>query len=259
MRLHILTLALDAMPFLPAQFYTLNSLTVPFVWHVVEGAAMNNGSTSWCKPQPPRLSRDGTTEFLHGIRNHPNVRLYQRQQWDSKDSMVNAALETIKEPAILFQIDADEQWTASQLQAAMIYFKSSPTVASMRFRCRYFLGPNIIATGENAYGNRDGEWLRAWRFTPGDTFVKHEPPVLRQQFKGIQWTPLETHNLGLVFNHQAYLLASQLRFKEAYYGYPDALKHWQRLQANKEWPVLNLRDWLPWVGDGAGADLLHKP
>ncbi len=58
----------------------------------------------------------------------------------------------------------------------------------------------------------------------------------------------ETESSGLVFQYYAYVLPSQLLFKEQYYGYTNALAQWQRLQAAQTLPLF-LRDYLSWVKD----------
>ena len=57
-----------------------------------------------------------------------------------------------------------------------------------------------------------------------------------------------------MFDHYAYAFREQVEMKEQYYGYRGAVKQWERLQANQEWPVKELRDFLPWVDRGVTAD-----
>lgn len=257
MKLYILTLALDAMPFLPMQLAVFNRLRVPWSWRIVEGVADNVRDTSWCAKIQPRLSIDGTTEFLNSLRSHPRVRVYQQGLWDGKVSMCNRALRDITEPCVLMQIDADEIWTAFQLDCICEVFEESATFGCAQFRCRYFVGPNIITTTDGAYGNKEGEWVRAWRFKPGMMFKKHEPPLL--PFQGNVFSRYSMEGMGLVFDHYAYAYDHQVQFKEQYYNYPNAVNQWRRLQKHQgPWPV-RLKDFLPWVDGKATADLLHKP
>ena len=65
MKLHIFTLALDAMPFLPQQLAIFEQLKIPFHWHICEGVADNVLDTDWVAKIPPRFSRDGTSEFIN--------------------------------------------------------------------------------------------------------------------------------------------------------------------------------------------------
>lgn len=103
--LHIFTIVLDGMPFLPIQFSTFNRLDFPWTWHVVEGAAANVRDTGWCQPQDPRLSQDGSKEFLDSISRHPRVKIYRSPWWpQGKTEMVNAAVAAIKEPCLLSAI-----------------------------------------------------------------------------------------------------------------------------------------------------------
>jgi hypothetical protein len=260
MKLVAFTIVLDGMPFLPAQFAMFNRLRdLDWHWIIVEGAAENSGSTKWCRPQTPRLSQDGTTQFLNSLKSHPRITVIQRQWWvGGKDAMVNTALETIKEPCVLLQLDMDEFWES--VQAQKIYqLLADDFFDCARFFCRYFVGPNIIATGESDWGNRPGEFLRAWRFSPGMKMT-HEPPRLHG-VNGPNERCLSRENsreFGLVFDHYAYVLQQQVAYKEEFYGYSNAVAYWQHLQRNRTWPLKRLRGFLPWVGEGTGADLLHK-
>ncbi len=62
---------------------------------------------------------------------------------------------------------------------------------------------------------------------------------------------------GLIFDHYAYVYESQVRFKQRYYGYADAVDHWRKLQAHTDFPC-KLKDFLPWVTDNAIVDTLIK-
>jgi len=155
------------------------------------------------------------------------------------------------------QIDSDEMWTAEQIDKIVQIFEERHDIYRIYFWCRYFLGLDIIATSENGYGNRLGEWLRAFRFEPGMKFEKHEPPVLANNSKGLSLGRDATRGLGLVFDHFAWQLESQAIYKQNFYGHRNAADCWRRLQSNRQWPV-NLKNFLPWVGEGATADKI-KP
>lgn len=256
MKLNIATIVLDCMPYIGSHLPMLDTLKSDWHWVIAEGAAMNVRDTGWCKPQSPRLSRDGTTEYLNCIRNHPRVRVIQRQQWNGKTEQVNACLSLMKQPGVLLQIDGDEIWTAQQLETLVRLFETEPRIQSAAFHCRYFLGPNIIVSSNNTYTSHVGDWVRAWRFTPGMQFLKHEPPTFRTACLP-QATREQTKKYGLVFDHYAYALESQVRYKETYYGYAGAVDGWRRLQANQKWPV-RLGSFFPWVKDSTTADLLHR-
>jgi len=263
MTLHILTIVLDGMPFLPMQLATFNRLQCDWHWHIVEGPANNVNCTSWCKTQYPRISLDGSHEFINSLKNHPRCHVRWSNFWSGgKVEMCNAGIEHINAPGILLQVDADELWTADQIDDIVRLFHVFPKMDFAAFFCRYFVGTNIVTIGEDCYGNNPGEWLRAWRFEPGMKFLKHEPPVLlpglARGFKNL-WNRESTRREGLVFEHWAYAFESQLAYKEKFYGYSGAVAQWKQLQNHPgPWPV-KLRDFLPWVDDRAQADLLHKP
>lgn len=253
MKLHILTIVLDGLPFLAHQLATFNRLRLDWQWHIVEGTAMPVKDTAWCRPVAPRLSLDGTTNFLNDLKTHPRVVVHQRPRWEGKTEMCNTALAGMKEPGALFQVDVDELWTAPQVE---FIYDLMTVYDSATFFCRYFVGKNIVTVGENCYGNNPGEWLRAWKFIPGMFFLTHEPPRLSGiSDRSRNISREETRNMGLVFDHYAYAFATQVAFKEQYYGYTNALSQWKRLQTNTDWPV-RLKYFLPWVDDRAQAQAL---
>lgn len=206
--------------------------------------ADNLADTSWCAKLPPRLSIDGTDEWLTAHIEHPNIRIYRRQLWPGKNAMVNAALSKITKPCALMQVDADEFWSVAQLARICSLFETG-MYDRMRFFCRFYVGEKIVVTSVNTWGNRQGEWQRAWLFRPGMVSLKHEPPII-QGVGPRELTRERTKQLGLVFEHEAYKYIEQVEFKERYYNYPGAVEGWKRLQKNKKWPV-KLKPFFHWV------------
>lgn len=260
MKLAIVTLVLDGMPFLPVQLSNFNRIDtslVDWTWHIVHGAANNEGSTQWCRQQAPRLSNDGTTWLLATWKNNPRIKIYESSFWDGgKDQMFRKALASITEPTILLQVDADEFWEHDQIETLVAFFNAYQEINCARFFCKFYLGPNIVITSENGYGNAAWDWFRAWRYRPGCRLISHEPPNIEGLMQPCA-TREQTRDAGLVFHHWAYMFEFQVRYKEIFYGYDNATTHWQRLQINKVWPC-HVRSYLPWVNDDAIADLLHK-
>ncbi len=251
--IHIFTLALDSIQFLPRQLAVFEKLERDWTWHIVSGVADNVLDTSRCAKIQPRFSRDGTDEWLTAHMRHPNIRIYRRQLWPGKVSMCNAALANISEPCSLMQIDSDEFWSAEQLEKiASLYDEGA--CERMRFFCQYFVGENIVVTSENAWANRPGEWSRSWLWKPGMFFKKHEPPML-QGCGALELTRERTRELGLVFRHEAYRFIESVQFKQHYYSYKGAVEGWKRLQANTGWPC-RLKDFLAWVDDKAVANVI---
>lgn len=254
MKLTVFTLALNGMPFIPTIFFNLQATKLDWRWIVAEGASANTHCTSWCQQQAPGLSTDGTKEFLDMLSGHPRVTVLRKEMWDGKVEMCNACLAEIKEPCVLIQMDADEIWSPDAIEIMVCEFEREQSASWALVKCRYFLGVNIVSTSLDGYGNRATEWARVWRFTPGDKFNRHEPPQLSQSRIGKR---LDSEFLlsKRMFDHYAWWSENQAAYKEQFYGYPDALNLWRRLQENTEWPVQDLRKFLPWVGAGASADL----
>lgn len=249
MKLNIATIVLDGQPFISRHLATFEKLSVPWHWSIAEGAAMNVHCTSWCKPQEPRLSRDGTTEYLNSIKNHPNVTVIQREKWNGKTEQFNACLDAFDEEGILHQTDCDEFFSVEQLETIHGLFEKLPYLGSCEYFCRYFVGPRLIVQGDG-YGNRSGEWLRTWRFTPGMRLITHEPP--RMPRYGLKMDREATSELGLAFDHLSYVTEAQVRAKELFYGYAGAVEKWKALQMVTEFPV-RLKDYLDWSDDRVTA------
>jgi glycosyltransferase involved in cell wall biosynthesis len=177
--------------------------------------------------------------------------------------MVNAPLKSIRHECLLWEIDADELWTAEQVTNARHLFLQDGSLTSAFYWCHFFVGRGLAVSTRNCYSQNPGmEWLRTWRYYPNCHWVAHEPPRLASLQPNGQWAdqgvikPLmhtETEKAGLVFHHYAYTTPSQLRFKEVYYGYRGAVTGWNRLQANPQFPCA-LKSFLPWVHDRTQAD-----
>lgn len=258
MKLYIVTIVLDGQPFISHHIDEIRKCSQDWEWHIVEGAASNNADTSWCAKQDHRLSRDGTTEYIDKLsKSDPRVKVYRNKRWNSKTSMVNAAVTNFREPGILLQMDVDEFWTGRQLDILVGMFKENPSYSVAQFYCRYYIGPDITTTGNFNYGNKASEWVRAWRFKRGMIFNSHEPPVLsgnRGQWAGRDYT----RSIGLVFDHYAWLLRKQVAYKETFYKYPNAVAKWELMQKvdNLEF---KLKEYLPWVYDEATAKRTDEP
>lgn len=259
MTIHFFTICLDGMPWLPLIWGELRKLQFPWTWHVMEGVAANVHDTRWCNSIPERLSNDGTTQFLAAVQFDRRVRVYQKKLWDGKIEMVNAPLKSIKEPCLLWEIDADEIWTATQIERMRSMFIREPKRTTAQFYCRYFFGPEIFACDAGKFGNRAYDWLRVWRFKPGMRFAKHEPPTLVNAngtpFKDVRFTQKETSDVGLVFDHHAYSLRKTVAFKQQYYrgeknAYQNAVAEWEYLQKCTKFPV-QINKYLSWVDDDA--------
>jgi glycosyltransferase involved in cell wall biosynthesis len=274
---HFFTIVLNGEPFIRYHLEVFKQLPFKWHWHIVEGVADLKHDTAWSLKLGGRIteelhqeghSKDGTSAYLDEIaRQYPqNVTVYRKPKgifWNGKREMVNEPLFNIHEECLLWQVDADELWTVEQIYTAQQMFVDNPDKTAAFYWCWYFVGENLVISTRNCYAqNPQQEWLRTWRYKPGSVWVAHEPPRLAEPLPNGQWRDIasvnpfthdETENLGLVFQHFAYVTSEQLQFKEQYYGYKDAVSQWQKLQAQTQFPVL-LRQYFPWVGDGTQVD-----
>ncbi len=274
--IHFFTIVLNGQPFIRYHIDVLKKLDFPWHWHVVEGVAELKHDTAWSVGGGGRvpadshnngLSNDGTAEYLDQLaREFPrNVSIYRKppgQFWEGKREMVNAPLGNIPCECLLWQIDSDELWTAEQFSAARQMFLDDPSKNAAFYWCDYFVGENLVISTRNCYSqNPNFEWLRTWRYRPGNLWLAHEPPRLMAQNGEGVWHDVaanafnhyETESRGLVFQHYAYVTENQLRFKEQYYAYHGAVGRWKVLLAQPVFPVM-LCDFFPWVRDDTMVD-----
>jgi hypothetical protein len=251
------TIVLNGMPYLEWQYKIIPKVFDN--WYIIEGATRPTKDTSWCKSVPDKyfdshkLSVDGTSEFLdhikcdkiHVIRNNSDF-------WNGKVDMCNSFMDKIATPSILMEFDVDEIWTVDNLNNLLSYSEEKfNDVDGFMLKCNYFVGPGLYISNEGFYGNPWDQWSRHWHIKEKTHWLSHEPP----RVKGLNYflNRKITQEKGWVFDHYAYYLENQVKFKEDFYGYTDALSHWKRLQINKKFPCL-LRDFLPWVHDNAMVD-----
>jgi glycosyltransferase involved in cell wall biosynthesis len=275
--IHFFTIVLNGDPFIRYHIEMFRSLNVPWHWHIVEGVAELKHDTGWSLENGGKipstlhrngLSIDGTTEYLNQLAaEYPeNISIYRKpsgQFWEGKREMVNAPLNSIKTEALLIQLDNDELWTKQQIETLHRMFEENPSKTAAHFWCWYFVGPELVVSSRNCYAqNPNYEWQRAWRYTPGSSWVAHEPPILQnnrgQDIARLNpFTHFETEKQGLVFQHFSYVTKEQLIFKEQYYGYKNALSKWELLQSNRDYPTL-LRNYFPWVKDSTIVEPISR-
>jgi len=279
--IHFLTIVLNGEPFIRYHIEVFKQLPLKWHWHIVEGVAELKHDTAWSFQLGGRItdeihrngySYDGTTEYLDELaQQYPeNITVYRKPKgvfWNGKREMVNEPLFNINEECLLWQVDADELWTVQQICTARQMFIDNPEKTAAFYWCWYFVGENLVISTRNCYAqNPQQEWLRTWRYKPGAVWVAHEPPKLAEPLPNGQWRDVaavnpflheETEQLGLIFQHFAYVTQGQLRFKEQYYGYTNAVSQWTELQTQTQFPVL-LRQYFPWVQDTTQVDTLNS-
>ena len=258
-KLEVFTIVLDGYPFITHHLPVLNRLQV-------DSTLDDKGLLGRCQrprhrmdpPQQPRLSTDGTTEYLRSIASHPRVTIHDRPIWDGKTAMVNACVASATDPAILMEIDSDEIWTAEQLQTIATLFESRPEVDRMQFWCRYFVGLNIVIGPQdgNSYGCRCEEWTRPMsKESPAKVHETRASAILRLRRRNDGAGRDEGLRAG-IRPFRLYTRA-QLEYKQTVHGYSGAVDGWERLQVNRSWPT-KLKQFMPWVDEKSTADLLVR-
>ncbi|MBD2773419.1 glycosyltransferase [Iningainema tapete] len=275
--IHFFTIVLNGQPFIRYHIEIFKQLPFQWHWHIIEGVADLKHDTAWSiqlggcisdKLHHNGRSNDSTEEYLDELaRLYPdNVTIYRKPEgvfWEGKREMVNAPLVNIQEECLLWQVDVDELWTVEQLCAARQMFIDNPDKTAAFYWCWYFVGENLVISTRNCYAqNPQQEWLRTWRFKPGAFWAAHEPPVLVEPWSDGRnrnvaavnpFVHEQTEQLGLIFQHFAYVTEEQLQFKEQYYGYTNAVSQWLKLQQQAKFPVF-LSEYFAWVGDRTLVD-----
>lgn len=262
--IHFFTIVLNGEPFIRHHIDVFKQLPFGWHWHVVEGVADLVHDTAWSIGNGGRitdefhtdgLSNDGTSAYLDELKSRfpDQVTIYRKPSgafWNGKLEMVNAPLANIHEECLLWQVDSDELWTTEPVGKLRSLFLKQPEKTAAYLYCDYFVGPHKYVSSLNTWATNPCDWLRVWRYRPGMIWNAHEPPVLVNEAgqNVASLSPFsrdETVAGGITFQHFAYTIESQVRFKEIYYGYSNAVACWQRLQKTSG-PV-KAADYLPWA------------
>lgn len=269
--IHFFTIVLNGEPFIRHHIDAFKQLPFEWHWHIVEGVAELVHDTAWSLPNGGRitddlhtggLSNDGTTSYLDELaRQYPDrITIYRKadgQFWNGKLEMVSAPLTNIHKTGLLWQVDSDELWYPEAITALHDLFSRHPEKTAAYCYCDYFVGPRKYVSSLNSWATYPAEWLRVWRFAPGMRWAAHEPPTLVDQnnvdrASVAPFSRDETVLAGVTFQHFAYTLESQVRFKEIYYGYHNAVHNWLQLQQTNG-PV-KAADYLSWALPDAIVD-----
>jgi len=220
-------------------------------WYVVEGVAKNINCTKWCKEVSSDyhknfLSIDYTTRFLDSISRKNNVTVIRKKNkpWNGKLEMCNSFMPQISN-TLLMQIDVDEYWDDHTLSKIFEYCSQNNFFNAMQFRCNYYLGKNLIVDAKNCYGDMIWDWWRLWLIRNPTLFKSHEPPSLLHQ--PVQISKEFTDKQGWRFDHFAYIHPSQVKFKEHFYGYKNALNSWNTLNSLNDYTNISAHNYLPWI------------
>jgi glycosyltransferase involved in cell wall biosynthesis len=222
-------------------------------WVIVEGFSRNGGSTAWCTPiRPPSQSTDGTIQTCQDLASqYPTKVLFATSQtgWPSKDVQVNKGIELLQgnPNGWLWQVDADEQWTESDLTEAETMLGSGSNTAGgfqfYHYLCKDSDGRQLV--GKGSWG--DGISTRLW-WWHGQKFKTHEPPIMEGQ-DGYKVLPQKYH-------HYSYYFEQDVEFKSRYYkGYRPVLANWRTLQKRRfDYPISAKL----LLGSGTSVDLTNS-
>ena len=157
--------------------------------------------------------------------------------------MCNSFMDEI-DNCVLMQFDVDEIWNKDILKDVLHFSESNDSFDGMMFKCNYYVGKKLITDGEDCYGNNPNEWCRLWKIKDKTSWVSHEPPRINGCTKFLSRDFTKQKNW--IFDHYAYILESQVAFKENFYNYHGAVHYWKKLQEASDLPC-KLNRYLPWV------------
>ena len=251
------TIVLNGNPFIEKQIGIIPEIFD--VWYIVEGATTPIHDTDWCKNidnvfyDDKKLSVDGTSKILDDIASDKIHIIRKNDFWSGKVEMCNSFMDKV-ENCTLMQFDVDEIWNPNVLDDVLTYAENNSGFDGMLFKCNYYVGPNIKVVSDNCYGNRAGEWCRLWKVKDSSKWVSHEPPHV---FGLNRFIPNNfTSSKGWIFDHYAYVLEDQIKFKENFYGYNGAYNQWKSLQLSSKFPT-RLGNYLQWVKDDSIVNLIN--
>ena len=243
------TIVLNGMPFIKQQYKIIPDIFDE--WYIIEGATNPVSDTSWCNNishefyNSDKLSVDGTTEFLDSIASDKIHIIRKGDFWNGKVEMCNSFVAGISD-CILMQFDVDEIWSPEVLEDLLSYAQDNDHFDGMLFRCNYYVGEKLKLKQSGGYADNIYEWSRLWKIRDNIIWLSHEPPRVKgcKNFLSKNYT----QSRGWVFDHYAYVLEEQVRFKENFYGYTNAVQQWKDLQACELFPC-SARTYLKWIGD----------
>ena len=274
MKIHFFTVVLNGQPYIEYHKRLMEHLPMHWHWHVIEGMVQDAGLPS--RYHSGGRSVDGTSEYLDMIEegDPERITIYRKplgKLWESACEMLNAPLGRIDEACLLWQIDPVDLWTIEQIEQVCRLFESQPSKSAAYFWCWFFIGENkVISTRYGFSADPQKQWLRVWRYLPGDHWIGDESPRLQRRGCFGSWLdvamldPLPheaTESVGAVFVRRAYVLREQVLLEQAYGASANLVDAWERLQQSKG-PVA-LSDYFEWGAasvwvDDAEALSLHQ-
>lgn len=238
------------MPWVTFHYPEFRKLKLPWEWHVIDGLAeQEHGHVGGYG------STDGTKEYFRDMKWDNRVQFHNLLNVASMAFTMNVPMGSISAETLVFKVDCDEIWTADQIHEIHAMFSENPSKNHALFWCNYYIGPKVIVTTRNAWGNKSGEWPRVWRVNPGARWFAETPPIIEGMVLNA-FTQDQTERRGLVFDHYAYVLESQAREKDVRYHQTGTYEGWLRLQKNTQWPV-RLKNFFPWVEPEVMADCIR--
>jgi len=189
---------------------------------IVEGAVEN----CMFAANPDGSSKDGTVEFIRSFPDPQNKITLIQGRWPEKCEMQNEALKHVTGDYV-WLIDSDEVYKRQDLERIRDVLKNDPSITQVNFiPDSFWKGPEYIVCSSKFF-EFSNHFRRLFKFVPGSVFISHRPPAM--VWPGRNETTEQMHlldgattrRMGLVMYHYNYVLDSQVKQKNDYYGRMD--------------------------------------
>lgn len=218
--IHIITIVHEDAPFLLMQLPEFNRLSVPWRWHIVPGSNARHNAI-------PRESGDETNSLVFDLARHSCVTTYAPTHYASKSEQDSRALCNMPDDALILYKDADEIWTAVDLEGCLATFASGTAdVGIVGFK--HYVRPDVYLVGDYLFQHR------FYRRNGAKAFLKttfQDPPALV--------TSPVTMCLDRQprLSHYAYIRPKQVLYKAWRNKIPEMVSAWQALDSVKNFPA----------------------
>lgn len=213
-------IALNAMPFIEYSLKSVYDFAHEII--IVEGAVEN----CLFAANPDGGSKDGTVEFIKSFPDPENKITLIQGRWPEKCEMQNEALKHVSGDYV-WLIDSDEVYKRNDLDRIKGIVKSDPSITQVNFiPDSFWKGPDHIVYSSKFF-EFSNHFRRLFKFVPGAVFISHRPPTM--VWPGCNRTTEQMHllggtatrEMGVILYHYNYVLDSQVKQKNDYYGRMD--------------------------------------
>jgi len=258
-RFSFVMIVLNGMPFIEYSLKSVYDFAHEII--IIEGAVEN----CMFAANADGSSTDGTVEFIESFPDPQNkVKLIQGR-WPEKCEMQNEALKHVTGDYV-WLIDSDEVYKRGDLERIRQILASDPSITQVNFMPNNFWKGLDYVVYSSKFFEFSNHFRRLFKFVPGAVFVSHRPPTMVWPGRNTTTEQMhlldgaKTRQMGLVLFHYNYVLESQVRQKNDYYGRMDGNANFWGID-RRQWYEECFLGWTPanrkqiesrypvWLGD----------